>query len=65
MKRATMEITKDIYTKAIANNNRIPDENHVDVFGVGLVYGNGIYGNYVREESGRYFVDYSYGSTCD
>lgn len=59
------EITKEMYELAMKNHGRIPNNKKVEVFGIAIVCGYGLYGNEVYEENGKYFVRYDCGSSCD
>lgn len=65
MRKMTMEITKEVYDEAVKNNNFIPEERKVEVFGIGACYGYGIYFPRVFAKDGKYFVNYEMGNTCD
>ena len=65
MVNCTKEISKEVYDRAIENNGVIPGNMEMEVFGPSICLGYGLYGTRVREEDGKYYVDYSRGSSCD
>lgn len=66
MQRRTLKISKEVYDIAMQNKRHsVPQEMELEVFGAANVYGYGVYGNYVYEKDGEYFVDYETGDTCD
>lgn len=66
MQRFTKKISKEVYDIAMQNKRHsVPQEMELEVFGAVDVYGYGVYGNYVYEKDGEYFVDYNTGDTCD
>ena len=65
MRKMTMEITKKVYDEAVKNNNFIPEDKKVEVFGIAACYGYGVYLPEVFTKDGKYFVNYEMGNTCD
>lgn len=65
MVNCTKEISKEVYDKAMENNGHIPSNMEVEVFGMAICAGYGLYGTRVRETDGKYYVDYTRGSSCD
>lgn len=65
MNYATKEISKELYDQSMANNGFIPDDKYVETFGVSLTYGYGVYYPKVHTKDGKYYVTYSFGSSCD
>lgn len=65
MVNCTKEISKEVYDKAMENNGHIPGNMEMEVFGPAICCGYGLYGTRVREEDGKYYVDYKRGSSCD
>lgn len=66
MVNCTKEITKEIYDIAMEKGNgHIPSKMEMEVFGPAICCGYGLYSTRVREEDGKYYVDYTRGSTCD
>jgi len=59
------EITKEQYDRAMQNHGYITKDDRNKVFTVSEIYGYGVYGDQVAEDKGKYYVDYSIGSTCD
>lgn len=59
------EITKEQYDRAMQNHGYITKDDRNKVFTVSEIYGYGVYGDKVTEDKGKYYVDYSIGSTCD
>lgn len=59
------EISKEVYDRAMENNKRIPDDLEMEVFGMAVICGYGLYSNYVYKEDGKYYVKYNRGSSCD
>ena len=58
-------ITKEIYERAVANHDHIASEDYDKVFSESERYGYGVYGTYVFEKDGEYFVRFSLGDSCD
>ena len=65
MKEHVMEINKEVFEKAQANNNRISPSDYVDVFGMSTVMGYGVYNPFVYQKDDKYFCKYFSGSSCD
>ena len=59
----TWEITKEIYDRSV--NGRIAKEDEMEVFGMDIICGYGLYGNKVFEKDGSYFVTFMRGDSCD
>ena len=53
------EITKEQAEKVIH------EKDWSDIFDVSEVYGYGVYGERVREENGKYYVEFYRGESCD
>lgn len=53
------EITKEQAENVIHHNN------WEGIFDISEVCGYGVYGERVREEDGKYYVEYSRGDSCD
>ena len=62
----TKEISKEIYDIAMEKGNgHIPGDMEMEVFGASICCGYGLYGTKVYEKDGKYFCDYTTGSSCD
>ena len=60
-----IEISKDIYDRAINNNKYIVREDMGKLFNIAELCGYGIYGARAYEKDGKYWCAYSRGSSCD
>lgn len=60
-----IEITKDIYDRAMANRRYIVPEDMPKLFTKAQLCGYGVYSEMVYEKDGKYFCSYCMGSTCD
>lgn len=60
-----IEITKDIYDRAMANRRYIAPEDMPKLFTQAQLCGYGIYSEMVYEKDGKYYCSYCMGSTCD
>ena len=65
MVNCSMEISKEVYDRAVANNGRITGDDEKKIFSVAILCGYGLYGTSVRETDGKYYCDYNRGNTCD
>ena len=68
MERLEKEISKEMYDKCreiTGGKTYVPDELEVEIFGVAVVRGYGLYGTYIYERDGKYYVKYEIGSSCD
>lgn len=59
------EITKEQYDRAMQNHRYLVRDDMNFVFNEAERYGYGVYGGSVIEKEGKYYVQYSLGSTCD
>ena len=60
-----IEITKDIYDRAMANRRYIAPEDMPKLFTKAQLCGYGVYSAMAYEKDGKYFCSYCMGSTCD
>ena len=62
-----MEISKEVYERALKCGKYIDSSDKLDVFGPSLVYGYGVYADqvYIDKDTGKYMVGYMCGSSCD
>ena len=60
-----IEITKDIYDRAMKNRGYITSDNEPKLFTEAQLCGYGVYSAMAYEEDGKYFCSYSMGSSCD
>lgn len=58
-------ITKEQFKRAMENGGYIDDQDMTSIFNEAERLGYGIYSPIVREENGKYYVDYYRGETCD
>lgn len=58
-------ITKEQFKRAMKNGGCIDKQDMISIFDEAERLGYGIYSPIVREESGKYYVDYYRGKTCD
>lgn len=65
MESLTREITKEQYERGMKNNRCLTQEDRECVFNDSERLGYGVYGGTVSERDGKFYVDYSLGSTCD
>lgn len=65
MRYCKKEISKEMYEKAMKNNGSIPVADELEVFGISICAGYGLYGTSVAEEDGKYIVNYKIGDSCD
>lgn len=65
MREATREISKEVYERAKANNGYLTKEDEIELFDPAILYGYGLYGTHAYEKDGKYWLDYSVGSSCD
>lgn len=65
MREYTKEIDKEVYDRAVANNNSITNADEEKIFSTSIRYGYGLYGTRVFEEDGKYMVRYKIGDSCD
>lgn len=65
MRRFEREISKEVYDRAVLNNNYIAKTDREEVFTVSELCGYGVYVDRVFERGGQYFVAYELGSSCD
>jgi predicted GH43/DUF377 family glycosyl hydrolase len=61
----TREITKAQYERAKNGSGYLTKEDRKTVFTDSERWGYGVYDGSVYEDSGRYYVSYSLGETCD
>lgn len=59
------EITKEQYDRAMQHSGYIAEEDKNDIFTEAEIWGYGVYSPKVCEESGKYYVRYELGSSCD
>ena len=60
-----IEITKDIYDRAMANRRYIAPEDMPKLFTKAQLCGYGVYSAMAYEKDGKYYCSYCMGSTCD
>lgn len=68
MVSCTREITKEQYDEIMAASNGrgfVPRSLETKYFDVSILCGYGLYGSSVREQDGKYFLNYSRGESCD
>ncbi len=68
MQYCEREITKEEYDEIMTASNghgHVPINLETKYFNICILCGYGLYGTKVREENGKYFLDYSIGETCD
>jgi hypothetical protein len=65
MQTVTRKISQAIYERALQHSGHIADEDINDVFLIQEQIGYGVYGDYVHETDGEYFVTFKMGDTCD
>ena len=65
MANCGIEISKEVYDRAVANNGKITREDEKEIFDISILCGYGLYGTSVMEENGKYYCRYWRGSTCD
>ena len=65
MVRCSMEISKEVYDRAVTNKGHITRDDEREIFDVSILCGYGLYGTEVEEENGKYYCHYWRGSTCD
>ena len=65
MVKGVIEITKEQYDHAMANNGTITRDDEMDVFGVSLLCGYGVYGNSGSKDGDKYVVNFWRGNSCD
>ena len=61
----TKEITKEVYERSCKHRNHIAHEDEKNVFSDSERYGYGVYSTHTYEKDGKYYVEYTLGSTCD
>ena len=60
-----IEITKDIYDRAMKNRGYITSDDKPKLFTEAQLCGYGVYSAMAYEKDGKYFCSYSMGSSCD
>lgn len=59
------EIPEEIYRRAMENHGSLSEEDKEKVWDRAERWGYGIYGYTVYEKDGKFYVDFSRGSSCD
>ena len=65
MSSGKVEITKDIYDRAMQHGKYIVNEDMDKIFSISQLCGYGIYGAIAVEKDGKYYCLYDMGSSCD
>ena len=65
MQECSTEISKEVYDRALANNNRITKEDESKIFSESIIWGYGLYGTRVYKEGEKYMCQFKIGSSCD
>lgn len=69
MEQLTKEISKEMYDRCkeiTGGRTYVPDELEVEMFGIAVVRGYGLYHTYIYQgDDGKYYVNFTIGSSCD
>lgn len=65
MVERTMEISKDVYDRAVKNNGLVTADDKLEIFDPAILMGYGVYSASVFSEHGKYWCRYYRGVSCD
>ena len=65
MKTIVVEIEKDLYEQIHAHGDIMTKAEENEYFSDAIRWGYGLYGTYVFEKDGKYWLKYSRGDSCD